>query len=124
MKYPKLILLLVSKVAVCTCQLFSQVLAQKTPASSSKPTKSQYIFGVPKSPIHLAIAFDQASSASAAIGPSGGKLSATGVDETKYSLEIPANAWAGLTRIKMTPLVKMTGMPFDGKASYGCRWNR
>jgi hypothetical protein len=52
------------------------------------------------------------------IGPAGGQISAKGADGTVYSLDIPKNALAGVTKITMTPLSKVSGMPFDGKQAY------
>ena len=126
MKKSWLFCLLIAAVAVSACQMLSQLpsqnstqtASQSTPATQKPGGKYQYIFKPAVKPIHLSIELDQASKTQAIIGPAGGKISAKGADGTIYSLEIPEKALANDIKISMTPLSKLSGMPFDGKTSY------
>jgi Tol biopolymer transport system component len=51
---------------------------------------------------------------SAAIGPAGGELTASGADRTRYTLRVPAGALAQEERITLTPVARFSGLPFTG----------
>ena len=128
MKLGKLLFLVTAILVLSACQSTTALsptsaggpTAPLTPVTSGSknPSKYQYIFKTPTNPIQLSLELDKAHSAQATIGRSGGQISATGADGTVYALDIPKNALADTTLITMTPLSKVAGMPFDGKASY------
>jgi hypothetical protein len=50
------------------------------------------------------------------IGPSGGEITATGADGTRYTLKVPAGALAEAEQISVTPVKRFGGLPFGGAA--------
>src|SRR5262245_28279919 len=58
---------------------------------------------------------DPKRAASAAIGPSGGSVTARGGDGTLYSLSIPRGALYAPTTITLTPLQGISGLPLPGR---------
>lgn len=68
-------------------------------------------------PWKATIAIDSNRSASANMELKGGTLSATGADGTVYTLSVPADALYAATRITMTPLSSVTGLPVTGPAA-------
>jgi hypothetical protein len=113
LKKSKLLYLLVAVLILSACQLTTPL-----QPSSNHASKYQYIFKAPTNPIHLTLELDKAHSAQATIGHAGGQISATGGDGTVYTLDLPQNALPASVVITMTPLAKVTGMPFDGKPTY------
>ena len=59
-------------------------------------------------------ALDAGRAVTRTIGPAGGTLTATAANGTKFTLSVPSDALAGETRIQMTPLASIAGLPFDG----------
>ena len=114
MKMRKLIFLLSVVAAITACNFLNRF----TPPASGNAGKYQYIFKTAANPLNPSLELDKAHSVEAVIGPAGGKLSTKGADGTLYSLDIPKKALINAVRISMTPLSKISGMPFDGKASY------
>lgn len=57
---------------------------------------------------------DAARAASAAIGPAGGTLTATGADGTRYDLLIPPDALDFTELITMTPVLRAENLPLSG----------
>jgi len=72
----------------------------------------RYIFGVPADGIKVTPSLESQHQSEALIPATGGSLSATGSDGTTYRLDIPAGALASETRVRMTPVSKLEGMPF------------
>lgn len=71
----------------------------------------QYIFETPTNPIKLTVSLDKDHSTEAVIGMEGGTLSTTGTDGTVYKLDIPAKALVSETKITMTPVASLSGLP-------------
>lgn len=65
-------------------------------------------------PITVSVTTEDAAAVSADVPLTGGKLTTTAPDGTVYALEIPANALLAATRITMTPVRAVTGLPFGG----------
>ena len=63
-------------------------------------------------PIQLTTTLDDSHSATAIIGPDGGKLSAAGADGTRFTLEIPPKALEETIEVSMTPITAMDGIPW------------
>jgi hypothetical protein len=113
MKLRKFVLLVLAVAVISACSFFSGLL----PASGNA-AKYQYIFKTPAKALRLSLELDTAHSAQATIGPAGGKISTKGADGTLYTLEIPKKALINAAKISLTPLSKLSGMPFDGKTSH------
>ncbi len=64
--------------------------------------------------INASVTPDTARAASADLPVTGGTLSVTGADGTVYTLEIPADALVEPTRITLTPVVSVAGLPIGG----------
>jgi len=63
-------------------------------------------------PIQVTTTLDDSHSATAIIGPNGGKLSAAGADGTRFTLEIPPKALEETIEVSMTPITAMDGLPW------------
>lgn len=109
MKKHLISLLLVSVMFVSACQLFSTITGT---VPQSAPSNLKYILEANPDPINLEVTLDDASAVEAIIPAEGGSLSATGPDGTLYTLEIPADALLVETKIKMTPVQSLSGLPF------------
>lgn len=70
-------------------------------------------YNQPGNPIDLTIRLDNVS-ATQVIPASGGELSVTGSDGSRYTLSIPAGALEVSTEISMTPITAIDGLPFSG----------
>ncbi|HBX69389.1 MAG TPA: hypothetical protein DEH25_08390 [Chloroflexi bacterium] len=84
-------------------------------SSSTGPAELQYIFEIPADPIQVSVSLDSAHEAEAIIGPEGGSLSVSGTDGTSYKLDIPPDALATETLIRMIPTSMIEGMPFGSE---------
>ncbi len=51
---------------------------------------------------------------SAVVGPSGGRVQATGADGTQYTLTVPADALVEDTEISLTPILSVPDLPMSG----------
>lgn len=92
-----------------------------SPAAPSRPTNLpdyQWIFEPPAEPLTVAPAPDIPRKVEALIPLQGGSLTATGADGTRYTLEIPTDALTSETRISMTPLAGLSGLPFGSGEVY------
>lgn len=69
--------------------------------------------------INATVTPDTARAASADLPVTGGTLSVTGADGTVYTLEIPADALVEATRVTLTPVVSVAGLPIGGGGSGG-----
>lgn len=76
------------------------------------PPELQYVFEIPDNPISVKPTLDNGTQAEGIFSTSGGTLTATGSDGTVYRLDLPANALATDTLIRMTPVRQIEGMPF------------
>lgn len=65
-------------------------------------------------PIDLEIALEEGAQVETLVPTSGGTLTVTGENGAVYTLEIPADALLQDTRISMTPVDSVRGMPFSG----------
>lgn len=93
--------------------------AEATPSApagqpASVPPELAYIFDIPSDPIRVNPTLASEGAVEALIPASGGSLSTTGPDGTTYTLDIPDGALAAETRIRMTPLSALEGLPFGG----------
>lgn len=61
--------------------------------------------------VNATVTLDSARAAIADLPVTGGTLSATGADGTVYTLDIPADALVEPTRITLTPVVSVAGLP-------------
>jgi len=66
-------------------------------------------------PIRVTATLDQARAVQQVVGLTGGTISATADDGTVFTLSIPARSLSQPTRITMTPVTRLDGLPFgDG----------
>ncbi|MEX2144214.1 MAG: hypothetical protein WD740_06435, partial [Anaerolineales bacterium] len=79
---------------------------EQTPSSATAQSEQ----AAPVDPINVAVTLDQANAVSEVIPITGGSLTATGVDGTTYTLEIPGDALIYETKITMTP-AQFSGLP-------------
>ncbi len=77
-----------------------------------------WIFEAPTDPIDVVVTLDAGKKVEAAIPVEGGTVSATGADGTVYRLDIPKDALPTETTIGLTPVTKLTGMPFGREPNY------
>jgi hypothetical protein len=70
-------------------------------------------------PVTVTTTVDETRSASARIGPEGGRLTATGADGSQFTLEIPADALLEEIEVTMTPIKSMEGLPLEGGLAAG-----
>ncbi len=78
----------------------------------------QWVFEQPADPVVVTIAVDSSRKVESLISLDGGSLTTTGADGTRYTLEIPADALTSETRIGMTPLTSLNGLPFGSGEVY------
>jgi hypothetical protein len=109
MKKRLIAMALLSVIVLSACQLASSV-TSSLPKSAAQDT--QYIFEVPTDPINVGVTLDSGRKAEAVIPIEGGSLSVSGADGTVFTLEIPADALLAETKIAMTPLQSLDGLPF------------
>jgi len=84
-----------------------------TASGGGQPTaEATYSLRVDPNPIVATPATDDARQVAQDLPLEGGTLSATGADGTVYTLTVPANALEQATRITMTPLARVAGLPF------------
>ena len=85
---------------------------QKTGGKRARPKtlRSCVPLGRPN-PLSVAISPDTTTAATGLIGPTGGTLSATGADGTKFTLTVPADALAGPAQVTMTPIASIARLP-------------
>lgn len=81
--------------------------------SGSEPSLSDASIGV-----HVALDSDRAVSVEVPL--EGGRVAATGADGTIYELTIPAGALLEPTRITLTPVRQISGLPIAGSDCDGC----
>jgi hypothetical protein len=74
-------------------------------------------------PVKVTLVADDATPATAEIGSSGGTLDATATDGTHYHLVVPAGAVAATTKITMTPLESIEGLPARTELAFGVRFS-
>jgi hypothetical protein len=76
------------------------------------------LLDAPADPLSLGIAVDESLAVSSVLSYEGGTLTATGADETTYTLEIPEGALYAPTQIRMTPVASVGGLPFGEGVTY------
>lgn len=86
--------------------------------SPSQPTDLAWIYDAPYDPINLTTTLDESHQVEGVIPVEGGTLTATGLDGTTYTLEIPADALLVETRISLTPVEHLSGLPFSDETAY------
>ncbi len=86
--------------------------------TTSQPTDLAWIYDTPYDPINLTITLDESHQAEAVIPVEGGILTATGLDGTTYTLEIPPDALPVETHISLTPVENLAGLPFSDEKAY------
>jgi len=79
---------------------------------NSVPPELQYVFEIPDDPINVKPTLESGTQAEGVFSTSGGTLTTTASDGTVYRLDIPADALATDTLIRMTPVRQIEGMPF------------
>lgn len=67
----------------------------------------------------LRVTLDEPRASSAAVGPSGGQITAVGSDGTAYELTIPDGALQTEVQIALTPLASVDGLPGSDRQSAG-----
>lgn len=91
-------------------------------ASAGKPSVSNSGYDAqlttPAHPLPLSVTPDESAAVSEVFDYGGGTLSATGADGTTYTLEIPEGALYAPTKIRMTPLAAVEGLPFGEGAPH------
>lgn len=80
--------------------------------TTGQPTDLAWIYEAPYDPINLTPTLDESRLATALIPVEGGTLTATGVDGTTYTLDIPGDALLAETQISLTPVQSLAGLPF------------
>ena len=85
------------------------------PGGSAAPTA--WPLAVDPNPWAATVATDDTRSAAADMPLTGGTLTATGADGTVYTLTVPADALFEPTRITMTPLASVSGLPVIGPSA-------
>jgi hypothetical protein len=91
--------------------------AEANPVGAARgPAELQYIFEIPPDPFAVTVSLPDAGQTEALIPAEGGSLSASAADGTQYRLDIPAGALAAETRLRMTPVGQLEGMPFGSQA--------
>jgi hypothetical protein len=68
----------------------------------------------PARPVNLELSLDRKEARARTIGPAGGTISATSANGARYTLRLPKGALLGDTRITMTPVRSLGGLPLDG----------
>lgn len=68
--------------------------------------------GTVENPIRVVPTLDSGHAVSQTIGLAGGTITATGADGTVFTLAVPADSLRQLTRITMTPVTRLEGLPF------------
>ena len=91
---------------------------QNTGSQEGSPGDFSYIFEIPTDPIQIAVTPDASSAVETVVPVDGGTLTATGADGTVYQLAIPPNALEFDTRITLTPLTAVNGLPFGGGQTF------
>ena len=81
---------------------------------SGPPGGTDGVFPKDAAPVTVAVTLDQGRAVSAQIPTSGGTLSATGADGSRFTLTIPPNALLQPTTITLTPVTSVSGMPLSG----------
>jgi hypothetical protein len=107
-----------------TTQATGSTAAPATEAAGSLSTAGNPlndILAAASSPINLTTTLDTNHLAEAVIPIKGGQLQATGADGTLYTLDIPADSLVKDTKIRMTPVSSISGLPFGGAQSYAVK---
>ncbi len=68
--------------------------------------------GTVENPIRVVPTLDSGHAVTQTIGFAGGTITATGADGTVFTLAVPADSLRQLTRITMTPVTHLQGLPF------------
>ena len=68
--------------------------------------------GTVENPIRVVPTLDSGHAVTQTIGLAGGTITATGADGTVFTLAVPADSLRQLTRITMTPVTRLEGLPF------------
>lgn len=84
------------------------------PAKATDTSKFPPIdFTTPGKPLDVKVQLDKKQTASGKVSPSGGSVSLTAADGSKFTLDVPANALESETEIKMTAVKTLDGAPLD-----------
>ena len=87
------------------------------PSQSTITAKGPAVdFTTPGTPLNVKVQLDEKQTASKKISPSGGNVSLTSADGSKFTLDIPANALDKETEITMTAVKKLDGAPLDNNS--------
>jgi hypothetical protein len=81
-----------------------------------------YIFNESQDAFSISVTLDPTQSVEGVIPVEGGILTAKGADGTVYTLDIPGDALLTETKIKMTPVGNVTGLPFGGEQTYAVQF--
>ncbi len=135
MKYRLLVFAFLGLLVFNACQATSNPQSVEDNASAGNSTSNNvvvrtpaavgefnYVFNESQEAINIGIALDAAQSVESVIPVEGGTLSAKGADGTTYTLEIPSDALLTETRIKMTPVGSVDGLPFGGEQTYAVQF--
>ena len=90
------------------CLLLALLGACKPGGSGAAPVE----LGNYQNPITVTPTLDSERAVTESIGLAGGSISATAADGTVFTLTVPADSLRQVTRITMTPVTKLDGLPF------------
>ncbi len=77
----------------------------------AQPADFDWVFDETAEPINLSLSLAEDQAAEALIPVTGGSLTVTGPDGTRFTLDIPTDALLAETHIRMIPAVYVSGMP-------------
>src|SRR5215208_4964181 len=85
----------------------------KSKVSGTKSSQPTIDFTSPGKALDVKVQLEKTNTASAKISSSGGSISLTGKDGSKFTLDVPANALETVTEISMTTVKSIDGAPLD-----------
>jgi hypothetical protein len=91
---------------------------QATSTPSAASSQFAYALQAASNPINLAVTLDTNDQAVGLIPLTGGQLQTTGPGGVVYTLQIPDGSLVQPTKISMTPVASLSGLPFGGGNSY------
>src|SRR5688572_3551170 len=94
--------------AIVGCRSFME-----SKATTTQPKGPVIDFASPGKPLDVKVQLDRKKSASGRISSSGGTVSLTSTDGSKFTLDVPPNALETETEITMTAVKTIDGAPLD-----------
>jgi hypothetical protein len=106
----KLNLAIVGIILIAASLACKSLMPGKTAETTSGPTVD---FTTPGKSLDVKVQLDKKHTTSSMVSPSGGTVSLTSADGSKFVLDVPANALGTETEITMTAVKTMDGAPLD-----------